>query len=141
MNKKNVDGLKALHQACIDDNIAMAGFLVDVATYLIEHAADVSRVNNDGDLPIDIAESEEMEELLQAEVDRVNGDCEATSNDEEALMLEDAKQMLKNNRVPDKVHPKTGATSLHVAAAKGYVKIMSVLIQTGVDLNSQDVDG
>ncbi|XP_077528968.1 myosin binding subunit isoform X1 [Haemaphysalis longicornis] len=167
INTTNVDGLTALHQACIDDNMAMVEFLVEhgcdlnlgdnegwtplhatascgfvsVARYLIENGADVSRVNNDGDLPIDIAESEEMEELLQAEVERLNVDCEAARNEEERLMLEDAKQMLNNSRVQDKIHPRTGATSLHVAAAKGYLKVISLLMQAGVDVNAVDVDG
>ena len=35
--------------------------------YLIEHNADVAAVNNDGELPIDIAETEAMEELLEHE--------------------------------------------------------------------------
>lgn len=34
--------------------------------YLIEQGADVAAVNNDGELAIDIAESDEMEDLLQA---------------------------------------------------------------------------
>ncbi|KAL1433629.1 hypothetical protein MTO96_012455 [Rhipicephalus appendiculatus] len=91
--------------------------------------------------PLTLPSPRRWKELLQAEIDRLNVDCEAARNEEERLMLEDAKQMLNNNRVPDKVHPKTGATSLHVAAAKGYLKVMSVLIQAGVDLNAQDVDG
>ncbi|CAN7994960.1 unnamed protein product, partial [Ixodes hexagonus] len=167
INTTNVDGLTALHQACIDDNMAMVEFLVEhgcdpnlgdnegwtplhatascgfvsVARYLIENGANVALVNNDGDLPIDIAESGEMEELLQAEIDRLDVDCDAARNEEERLMLEDAKQMLNSSRVQDKVHPKTGATSLHVAAAKGYLKVMTLLIQAGVDLNAQDWDG
>ncbi len=35
--------------------------------YLIEHNSDVAAVNNDGELPIDIAETEAMEELLERE--------------------------------------------------------------------------
>lgn len=35
--------------------------------YLIEHNADVAAVNNDGELPIDIAETEAMEEVLDKE--------------------------------------------------------------------------
>ncbi|CAN7977196.1 unnamed protein product, partial [Ixodes persulcatus] len=112
-----------------------------VPRYLIENGANVALVNNDGDLPIDIAESGEMEELLQAEIDRLGVDCDAARNEEERLMLEDAKQMLNSSRVLDKVHAKTGATSLHVAAAKGYLKVMTLLIQAGVDLNAQDWDG
>merc|ERR1712106_955676 len=39
----NVDGLTALHAACIDDNLDMVEFLVD-------QGADLALVNNDGDL-------------------------------------------------------------------------------------------
>ena len=38
-------------------------------------------------------------------------------------------------------HLRTGATALHVASAKGYIRVMSMLVQGGVDLNSQDIDG
>lgn len=37
--------------------------------YLIEHGANVAAVNNDGDLPIDIAESNEMEDYLSDVLD------------------------------------------------------------------------
>lgn len=37
--------------------------------YLIEHGANVAAVNNDGELPLDIAESDEMEDMLQQHVD------------------------------------------------------------------------
>ena len=35
-----------------------------VHRYLLEHGADVAAVNNDGDLAIDLAEGEDVEELL-----------------------------------------------------------------------------
>ena len=38
--------------------------------FLIERGANVAAVNNDGDLPIDIAESDDMEHLLQEEIDK-----------------------------------------------------------------------
>ena len=38
--------------------------------YLLDHGASVSAVNNDGELAIDISESDEMEELLQKEIDK-----------------------------------------------------------------------
>ena len=34
-------------------------------------------------------------------------------------------------------HPKTGATALHVAAAKGYTKVIHLLLQTGAQVNLQ----
>ena len=37
--------------------------------YLLDHGANVSSVNNDGELAIDISESDEMEELLQKEIE------------------------------------------------------------------------
>ena len=37
---------------------------------MLEHGANVSAVNNDGELAIDISESDEMEELLQKEIDK-----------------------------------------------------------------------
>lgn len=40
------------------------------------------------------------------------------------MMLEDAKEWLNSEDVADIPHPKTGATALHVAAAKGYIKVM-----------------
>ena len=38
--------------------------------YLMKHGASVAAVNNDGDLPMDIAENDEMEKLLKEEMDR-----------------------------------------------------------------------
>ena len=34
-------------------------------------------------------------------------------------------------------HPKTGATALHVAAAKGYIKVMNLVMQAGAIVNIQ----
>jgi hypothetical protein len=36
--------------------------------YLIEHSANVAAVNNDAELPLDIAESDEMEDMLQQNI-------------------------------------------------------------------------
>lgn len=37
--------------------------------YLLENGADVGAVNYDGELPVDIAESDAMEEMLQKAID------------------------------------------------------------------------
>jgi hypothetical protein len=39
-------------------------------------------------------------------------------------MLEDAKFWLSSGCLGDVPNPKTGASALHVAAAKGYIKVM-----------------
>ncbi|XP_031347489.1 protein phosphatase 1 regulatory subunit 12A-like isoform X10 [Photinus pyralis] len=164
----NVDGLTALHQACIDDNLDMVEFLVEhgsevnrgdnegwtplhatascgflsIAKYLIEHGANVAAVNNDGELPLDIAECEDMEDLLQSEIDEQGVDCDAARSEEERQMFGDAKEWLANNsNLVDSIHPKTGATALHVASAKGYVKVIKLILQCGADVDKQDVDG
>ena len=53
---------------------------------MLDHGANVSAVNNDGELAIDISESDEMEELLQKEIDAHGVDCEASRHSEERLM-------------------------------------------------------
>ncbi|CAG0919150.1 unnamed protein product [Notodromas monacha] len=167
INTANVDGLTALHQACIDDNLDMVEFLVEhgadincgdnegwtplhatascgflsIASYLIEKGANVAAVNNDGELPLDIAEINAMEQLLQDEVDRQGINCEEARHEEERLMYDDALKCLNTGHYFEASHPKTGATALHVSSAKGYVKVMKVLVDAGADLNAQDYDG
>ena len=51
-------------------------------------------------------------------------DAEAARNEEEQIMLRDAKSWLNSKQTDEVPHPKTGATALHVAAAKGYIKVM-----------------
>ena len=48
---------------------ASCGFL-SIARFLLDHGSNVAAVNNDGELAIDISESDEMDELLQKEIDR-----------------------------------------------------------------------
>ncbi|XP_071745688.1 uncharacterized protein Mbs isoform X20 [Lepeophtheirus salmonis] len=163
----NVDGLTALHQACIDDNLEMVEFLVErgadvnrgdnegwtplhatascgflsIAKYLLEHKCNVAAVNNDGELAIDISESDEMEELLQNEIDTRSIDCDASRVVEECMMFEDATKWVESDKFGDVPHQKTGATSLHVAAAKGYIKVIGLLLECNAPINIQDYDG
>uniref|UniRef100_A0A672SC08 Uncharacterized protein n=1 Tax=Sinocyclocheilus grahami TaxID=75366 RepID=A0A672SC08_SINGR len=94
INHANIDGLTALHQACIDENADMVEFLVEsgsdvnrgdnegwrplhaaascgfiqIAKYLIEHGAHVGAVNSEGELPLDVATEDVMGRLLKAEI-------------------------------------------------------------------------
>ncbi|CAB1446833.1 unnamed protein product [Pleuronectes platessa] len=153
--------------ACIDDNVDMVTFLVehgasinqpdnegwiplhaaascgylDIAEYLISQGANVGVVNSEGETPMDIAEEEAMEELLQNEINRQGLDIEAARKEEERIMLRDARQWLNSGQIQDIRHAKSGGTALHVAAAKGYVEVLKLLIQTGYDVNIKDYDG
>ncbi|XP_048123397.1 protein phosphatase 1 regulatory subunit 12A isoform X2 [Alosa alosa] len=167
INYANVDGLTALHQACIDDNVDMVTFLVehgaginqpdnegwiplhaaascgyvDIAEYLISKGASVGVVNSEGETPLDIAEEEAMEELLQNEINRQGVDIEAARKEEERIMLRDARQWLNSGQINDVRHAKSGGTAMHVAAAKGYTEVLKLLIQAGYDVNIEDYDG
>uniref|UniRef100_A0A8C9BSE4 Protein phosphatase 1 regulatory subunit n=1 Tax=Phocoena sinus TaxID=42100 RepID=A0A8C9BSE4_PHOSS len=168
INYANVDGLTALHQACIDDNVDMVKFLVenganinqpdnegwiplhaaascgylDIAEFLIGQGAHVGAVSTvKEDTPLDIAEEEAMEELLQNEVNRQGVDIEAARKEEERIMLRDARQWLNSGHINDVRHAKSGGTALHVAAAKGYTEVLKLLIQAGYDVNIKDYDG
>ncbi|XP_072905350.1 protein phosphatase 1 regulatory subunit 12A-like isoform X1 [Hemitrygon akajei] len=167
INYTNVDGLTALHQACIDENLSMVTFLLEhganvnqpdnegwtalhaaascgfmeITEYLIKQRANVASVNSEGELPIDIAQGEAMEKMLKEVIKKQGIDVEVARKEEEQQMIQDARQWLNRGRVEDTRHPKTGASALHVAAAKGYLEVTKLLIQAGFDVNSRDNDG
>ncbi|XP_041450101.1 protein phosphatase 1 regulatory subunit 12C isoform X7 [Drosophila obscura] len=171
INTANVDGLTALHQACIDDNLDMVEFLVErgadinrqdnegwtplhatascgfvsIARYLVENGADVAAVNSDGDLALDLAidvQHMAMIDYMEKIVRELNIDVEQARKAEEQAMLSDAKKWLRSDAAEvDRPHPKTGATALHVAAAKGYTKVLSLLLAGRGNVDRQDNDG
>ncbi|XP_032869337.1 protein phosphatase 1 regulatory subunit 12C isoform X2 [Amblyraja radiata] len=163
----NTDGISALHQACIDENLEMVEFLLrqnanvdqsdnegwtplhvavscgysEIVECLINHAASIAAVNSDGQLPIDLAEENYMENLLQAEITKQGIDVESARREEEDLLLQHARQWLNSGKIEDISHPKTGANALHVAAAKGYIEVMRLLLQAGFSVAARDKDG
>lgn len=115
---------------------------LSIAQFLIENNADLAAVNSDGDLAIDLADSERMRHLLEKHLIEQNIDCDEARQSEEKLMLQDAENWLRSDASEaDKPHPRTGATALHVAAAKGYAKVLSLLLATRADVDKQDNDG
>ncbi|XDV25170.1 hypothetical protein PO909_029133 [Leuciscus waleckii] len=134
INQPDNEGWIPLHAA------ASCGYL-DIAEYLIGQGANVGVVNSEGETPLDIAEEEAMEELLQNEINRQGVDIEAARKEEERIMLRDARQWLNSGQINDVRHAKSGGTALHVAAAKGYAEVLKLLIQAGYDVNIKDYDG
>lgn len=166
INHANIDGLTALHQACIDENAEMVQFLVEsgsdvnrgdnegwtplhaaascgfiqITKYLIEHGAHVGAVNSEGELPLDVATEDAMERLLKEQIKKQAIDVDKARKEEERIMLQDAMAVLAGSGAL-KPHPNTKATALHVASAKGYIEVLKVLLQGKVDVDSRDADG
>lgn len=167
INCSNADGITALHQACIDGSMEMVSFLLersanvnqvdsegwtplhvaascgypDIADFLLQRGASLSAVNCDGDVPLDIALDETTESLLQEYTLRQGVDLEAAKRLEEEQIMTDARTWLNEGLPADVQHPKTGATPLHVAAAKGYLEALKILCQCGLDVSAMDFDG
>lgn len=164
INTTNIDGLTALHQACIDANLDTVRFLVEnnadinsqdnegwtplhaavsvgnlqVSKYLINKGARLDICNNDSDLPIDLCDqNNQMKEWLEEEMRNQAIDADYERKKEELIMYEDARLKC----FEDKVQAKTGATALHVSAAKGYTRVMRILLASGADPNCVDKDG
>ncbi|KAF0041026.1 hypothetical protein F2P81_006924 [Scophthalmus maximus] len=151
--------------ACIDENAEMVQFLVEsgsdvntgdnegwtplhaaascgfiqITKYLIEHGAQVGAVNSEGELPLDVATEDAMERVLKAEIKKQGIDVDKARKEEERIMLQDAMAVLAGGGTLTP-HPNTKATALHVAAAKGYIEVLKVLLQCDVDVDSRDSD-
>ncbi|CAL8333442.1 unnamed protein product [Lota lota] len=163
----NADGITALHQACIDGSMEMVAFLlaqganvdqvdsegwtplhvaasgehIEITDFLLQRGASLSAVNCDGDVPLDIAVDEATESLLQEHTRRQGVDLEAAKRLEEEQIMLDARAWLTEGLPRDTHHPRTGATPLHVAAAKGYLEAIKLLCQCGLDVSAVDCDG
>lgn len=156
INTSNIDGLTALHQACIDNNLHLVEYLIkknadcncqdnegwtplhaaascanlEIVKYLLSRGAIVDICNNEGELPIDIAEGEEIIAYLQNDMKKKGIDDQQSRKYEHQLMFKHAQDALNNSKnglksYPDTiVHSRSGATALHVAAAKAYLDVI-----------------
>ncbi|KAM3864686.1 protein phosphatase 1 regulatory subunit 12C [Diretmus argenteus] len=167
MNCANADGITALHQACIDGSLEMVVFLLaqganvnqvdsegwtplhvaascgnlEITDFLLQKGASLIAVNCDGDVPLDIAEDETTESLLHEYTQKQGVDLEAAKRLEEEQIMKDARTWLTEGPPVDMRSPRTGATPLHVAAAKGYLEAIKLLCQCGLDVSATDCDG
>lgn len=103
-----------------------------IARVLLEHGANVVALNNDCSIPLDICKSDEIRELFIQEINGKGIDLKDARRGEEIRMLEDAKQWLASGAVDEILHPVTGATAVHVAACKGYIKVLEYVIKINV---------
>uniref|UniRef100_A0A5K3F8D3 ANK_REP_REGION domain-containing protein n=1 Tax=Mesocestoides corti TaxID=53468 RepID=A0A5K3F8D3_MESCO len=168
INVANADGLTVLHQACIDNNYEVAQFLLsnganvnvqdnegwtplhacascsytELAKLLLDKGADASIVSFELELPLDVAQGADMVSLLKDWMQNHSIDEKAARSAEEQLMLRDAREWLASGDYPNVVDPRTGATALHIAAAKGYSEVLELLLKLpDVEVDATDVDG
>uniref|UniRef100_A0A4W3GCJ5 Protein phosphatase 1 regulatory subunit 12A-like n=1 Tax=Callorhinchus milii TaxID=7868 RepID=A0A4W3GCJ5_CALMI len=134
INQPDNEGWTSLHAA------ASCGFRA-ITEYLVKEGADVSAVNSEGELPLDLASEDGVTRLLQAAINQQGVDVSSARGAEEVLMTVDARQWLNSGTVRDVRHPVSGASALHVAAAKGYLGVIKLLLQAGCDVHSVDADG
>ncbi|VUZ38868.1 unnamed protein product [Hymenolepis diminuta] len=168
INVTNVDGLTVLHQACIDENYDVVQFLLsnnadvnaqdnegwtplhacascaypELAKLLLEHGANTGIVSFELELPLDVAQGKDMVALLKDWMQRQSVDEKAARSAEEQAMLRDAQEWLRTGEYPHVVDSRTGATALHIAAAKGYSEVLEILLKLpNVEIDATDVDG
>ncbi|CAD5215903.1 unnamed protein product [Bursaphelenchus xylophilus] len=167
VNTTTIDGVTALHQSVIDGNFDMVKFLVEhgadinaqdnegwtplhaavccgninIVEYLCDRGSDITITNTDKELPVDLAEDDKMKQYLEEKMERNGLTAEECRGREEKVMLKDCMDWIRNGAYLDKPHPRTGATALHVAASKGYNKLISLLVQAGADVNARDFEG
>jgi len=104
VNAKDVDGRTPLHWA------AFSG-AADIASYLIDHKADVNAQDESGWTPLHIAASAGQEAIVRE-------------------LLGAGADIAKTN---DK-----GMTALHYAASKSQIEIGKLLIERGANINARD---
>ncbi|CAH8579035.1 unnamed protein product [Schistosoma turkestanicum] len=168
-NISNVDGLTALHQACIDNDSVLCNLLLDyganvnardadlwtplhaastcgylqICQLLIKRGADLKACNADGLIPYDICDDEKTSDFLQSQMHKFGispEDIEEARSAPEMKMLSDLKTaQLKRYNL--NILDAQGAAPIHVAAACGYCEVGLFLLQSGVDPNSLDADG
>ncbi|VDN51290.1 unnamed protein product [Dracunculus medinensis] len=139
LNAQDNEGWTPLHAAACCGN-------VDLVEYLCSEGADISVINSDKELAIDLAEEDDCRMFLEKEHRRRGIEPEDCRNNylqfrEVILMKHDAEEWLRSGQFCDRPHSRTGASALHVAAAKGYVDVVKLLLRAGADINCRDRDG
>ncbi|XP_030568376.1 protein phosphatase 1 regulatory subunit 16A isoform X2 [Drosophila novamexicana] len=164
----NEDGLTALHQCCIDNNVDMLRLLLDyganvdaqdsdkwtplhaaatcghleLVRILIRHNANLLAVNTDGNMPYDLCDDENTLDFIEGEMAQRGVTQELideTRSSTERVMLKDLMELARTGA--DLEEPDyQGATPLHIASANGYVRVVEFLLEQHVNVDAMDKD-
>ncbi|CAH8872601.1 unnamed protein product [Trichobilharzia szidati] len=165
----NEDGLTALHQCCIDNNLEMCRLLLryganpnsrdterwtplhaaatchhtEMCKLLIDHGADLLAMNVDGNMPYECCMPGQTLNLIEMEMDK-RGITQEEIDDwhrvPECEMLTDMEALYKAGADLDMLDPQ-GASMLHIAAANGYEEVTLFLLKRGAKIDLMDRDG
>ncbi|CAI2736213.1 unnamed protein product [Schistosoma spindalis] len=165
----NEDGLTALHQCCIDNNLEMCRLLLryganpnsrdtelwtplhasatchhtEMCKILIDHGADLLAMNVDGNMPYECCMPGPTLNLVETEMDK-RGITQEEIDDwhrvPECEMLADMEALYKAGADLDRLDAQ-GASMLHIAAASGFEEVVLFLLKRGAKIDLPDKDG
>ncbi|KAH9281709.1 Protein phosphatase 1 regulatory inhibitor subunit 16B [Echinococcus granulosus] len=165
----NEDGLTALHQCCIDNNVEMCNLLLEnnanvnakdnelwtplhaaatcgnkeLCGILINWGADLLALNVDGNMPYDLCDDENTLILVETEMAKRH----VTQKQIDEIRLLPEKEMLNDLKrhyaAGDDLQDldSQGAAPIHIAAACGFAEVARYLLQNHVDPQQPDQDG
>ncbi|EDW79051.2 uncharacterized protein Dwil_GK12231 [Drosophila willistoni] len=164
----NEDGLTAMHQACIDNNVDMLRLLLEyganvdaqdsdkwtplhaaatcghleLVRILIRHGANLLAVNTDGNMPYDLCDDENTLDFIEGEMAQRGVTQELideTRSSTERVMLRDLMELARTGGDLEEPDYQC-ATPLHIAAANGYVRVVEFLLEQHVNVDAMDKD-
>eukprot|EP00051_Salpingoeca_urceolata_P010210 m.124563 g.124563 ORF g.124563 m.124563 type:complete len:490 (+) comp16623_c0_seq1:146-1615(+) len=170
VNEGNEEGLTALHQSCIENNIPMATLLLEngadpnardndcwtplhaaaacgnwrLCKKLLAMGADPCAVNGDMELPLDLADGDKVEAMLDAALTEAGYD-----DDDKRQELRDSPHVLLTQEIDRRIAAKEdlntkneqGATLLHIATCHGYQAEVEKLLSAMADTEVKDAEG
>ncbi|KAG8430819.1 hypothetical protein GDO86_019964, partial [Hymenochirus boettgeri] len=167
-NLSNEDGLKALHQCCIDNFEDLLKLLLshgadvnvtdnelwtplhaaatcghtNLVRILIQHGADLLAVNADGNMVYDLCEDEATLDVIESCL-TYRGITQEMINEArqapECHMLNDIRALVVAGQDLNRKDSQ-GAMLLHIAASRGYAEVAEMLLENGALVDGTDSD-
>lgn len=169
-NVRDGNGLTPLHKACTENFLNIASLLCAhgaiinarddewwtplhsgvaagswrVVNFLLGQGADVTLLNAEGDLPIDLVADAKVEAVLQKEMDRLGIDAartDALRTNPSLLFLDTVRAAIGSGANVNAQGPH-GETMLHTAATCGYLEAVQALVAApGINVDVADAQG